>query len=452
MEHNSLILFHSTFKYVCLKYYVLHRLILIHVIIILCICKCDCSINISDFTKIKQESNLVTSYPVKFSRSILECSQYCASTGSCCGFNYQRMQKTCVCLYELDFTNPYFEMKTNTAVYLHKSCEYMYEISSTTTSTSTTTTTHVATTTTSDAPTTTTTNAPTTTTTTTTTDVPTTTTTTTNAPKTITTTDVPTTTTTTNAPTTTTNAPTTTTTTTTTTNDAPTTTTTNVPTTTIAATTTTTTKAPTTTTTTTTTIATTSAKSSSCVADALLCLTDVIYLFSDDNVYTYDAISDVTSGPKTTQKISTLFQSTSNKVIASFADSDTIYLFKDNNEVHSYSSTSFIFKETQTWSEHFGTDVITSIDDVIYTSSNDKYVISGDDLYTISNSGKVSSSSLDNNGNKNIYKSNNFKDRPLLVSGACEVDTDNHAFTDDTSLFIFNFNNKRWTNDGNVVC
>lgn len=132
------------------------------------------------------------------------------------------------------------------------------------------------------------------------------------------------------------------------------------------------------------------------------------------------------------------------------------------NDVHSYESDTYTYTESLTWSKHFTRDTtstskaanddINYIDDVIYTSSNEELVISGTTLYTISSEGKITSSRLDNNGAKNKYKSENYSDRPVSISGACEIDDDTHAFISDGSLYLFKFSDKMWTNEGRVLC
>ena len=129
-------------------------------------------------------------------------------------------------------------------------------------------------------------------------------------------------------------------------------------------------------------------------------------------------------------------------------------IFLGDGEVHLYSSSSssiFTYIKTMSWSDHFGTSDITSLDDVLYTSSDKQYVINGDEMYIISSDGKVESLFLSNNGNKNVYRSINFQERPSFIASACEIDSVTHAFTN-SSLFLFDFTTTKWTNYGRTYC
>lgn len=139
-----------------------------------------------------------------------------------------------------------------------------------------------------------------------------------------------------------------------------------------------------------------------------------------------------------------------------------VFFSFSENDVHAYETDSYTYKESLTWSKHFSISTkaksksadndINYIDDVIYTSSKEQLVISGTTLYTISSKGKITSSKLNNNGAKNKYNSNNYNDRPVSISGACELDDDTHAFISDGSLYLFTFSDKMWTNEGQIVC
>jgi hypothetical protein len=123
MELNPLLVFQSACTYTI----ILRYLVTIGGFILI-LNNCDGSIIASDYSKIKQDSKLVTSYPVKVTRSLLECSQYCTSTGNCCGLNYHKIEKTCICLYEDDFVNPSFANENFMTVYIHKQCIHLYEV------------------------------------------------------------------------------------------------------------------------------------------------------------------------------------------------------------------------------------------------------------------------------------------------------------------------------------
>ena len=127
MEQNSFVILRRVCKFFFPRCYVV-CIFTIMFTFILNTKESYCSIIVSDFSKIKQDSNLVTSFPVKSSRSLLECSRYCSSTQNCCGFNYKKLNKMCLCLYSDDFVNPNFLQEDDVDVYLHKKCDHLTEV------------------------------------------------------------------------------------------------------------------------------------------------------------------------------------------------------------------------------------------------------------------------------------------------------------------------------------
>lgn len=114
-------------------------------------------------------------------------------------------------------------------------------------------------------------------------------------------------------------------------------------------------------------------------------------------------------------------------------------------------NSSFQFFEEKSLREHFGSEDIQNIDDIIHRSSSDTYVFDEDTLY-ISSNGQVTSRPLSNNGNSNVYKSNNYAERPLTITGACELDSDTHLFLSSDTVYTFTFGDKTWHNKGTLVC
>lgn len=111
-------------------YPVTHRSVTLSIVylFVLCMELCKASLSISEFSKIKQNSNLMSGNQVTVARSLLDCSQHCSDSGSGCGFSYQKIQRTCVCLNDLDYISPEFVSLQDSAVYLHiyQVCIYNY--------------------------------------------------------------------------------------------------------------------------------------------------------------------------------------------------------------------------------------------------------------------------------------------------------------------------------------
>lgn len=126
--------------------------------------------------------------------------------------------------------------------------------------------------------------------------------------------------------------------------------------------------------------------------------------------------------------------------------------FFSEAKVYIFSST-FQLSEEKSWDQYFGTDVIQSIDDILFTSSSQRFVFNEETLYVIDTEGSVTETvTLSNNGNKNIYKSNNFSARPNSITAACEVDAEQHLFLSNKDIYIFNFIDKVWQNRGMLLC
>ena len=111
----------------------------------------------------------------------------------------------------------------------------------------------------------------------------------------------------------------------------------------------------------------------------------------------------------------------------------------------------FQLSKEETWSQHFGDDVTSNIDDVIFASkSSERYLFKGEELFVVDSSGTLTSTvSLGNNGNKNIYKGDN---RQSSISAGCEFDQNNHLFISNGDVFRFDFGEQIWNNLGSLVC
>lgn len=121
---SSMILTSGPFKRIFVKYYGVYRHIII-IFIILCRTKCQPSASVKDFYKIKQNSQVSASHSFVLSRSLLECAQYCFPTEHCCGFNFNRLHRSCTFLYDFDLTYQNFKYETDlgTSVYILKTCD-----------------------------------------------------------------------------------------------------------------------------------------------------------------------------------------------------------------------------------------------------------------------------------------------------------------------------------------
>ncbi|XP_052814934.1 uncharacterized protein LOC128241864 [Mya arenaria] len=406
----------------------------------------NCALQTSDLIKVGSGRIIDTKQQSCSKRSVLECTNFCAKKSSFRGINYVKSSKQCTCLLPADLQGITWIQQSDGHVFIHANYKNVFDNSSPLPTSKTSATTTPSTQTKAISKTTSTKTSA--------------------APTSIKTTAALTSSTTTTATTTTTTAieATTTQTTGTTTSSTQTTAaTTTTPTTTAATTTAPTTKtAQTTTTAAATTITTTKATSPKtsntpvyeCYPDALVCISSAVYVFNGTSLLHYHTIYDLTSGPRDIVKMTSLYKMTSEKVTAAYRNSSSVYLITDSGiDVYNIATKeTFNFKETLKWSDLFGKSAPTYFNDVLFTQNGDVYFFSEDTLHVKDSSGDVTKIGLDNNGNKNLYKSKNFSDRPRNITAVCEVDNLTHVFLSEDKVFKFTFANKTWTELGHFIC
>ena len=76
------------------------------------------------------------------------------------------------------------------------------------------------------------------------------------------------------------------------------------------------------------------------------------------------------------------------------------------------------------------------------------FIFDSDTLMIVNDKGKLSSTRLNNNGNKNPYKSKNYNDRPTQITAACAYDTNTDIFISNSEVYTFTYSDTTWTKLG----